>query len=438
MSLARKGASVFLANWLILPLQIFTMVIVVRYVGAEGKGVLTILNTTVALITALGQFGMPAAAIYFLRGYIYNERTLLASYGIVILAFTLGIATLVFFASNYFIEHLLQGTNITLDLLVLALSEFPLSMAVTFVSTLLLAKAQANEYARFIIGMSALSALLTLLFVGGMGLGLMGAIIGPIAAQFATLLIMMWVILSSTRGQKYSIKWRIIRDLLRFGAQYYSGTLGSQLFERADNFLLAYFLDAKSVGYYSVAATIYTSVLSIPQAVYGMLAGESAAQGRERAAIIVARAARNVLWLTIIAAILLALISPRLIPLLYGLEFVASSPPVLILLPAAVLIGLTINLQAYFLAIGKPAVNGAIIFLAGVINLLFSLWLIPTAGILGNAAATFFGSLASFFLFVLWFRHSTGVPLRSLWMLKADDFRAWYTWLYGSMQRIHF
>jgi O-antigen/teichoic acid export membrane protein len=156
-----------------------------------------------------------------------------------------------------------------------------------------------------------------------------------------------------------------------------------------------------------------------------LLAGEASQRKAEQAAALVARASRNVVWLMIGASLGLAAIGPWAVPILYGPDFVQSVAPLLILLIAGVLLGFALNLQAYFLSIGRPGVNGLFTLVAGLANLGLSLWLIPMVGTSGNALATLLGSLLSALLHLAWFWRMARVPIRSTFLPDAEDIFMW-------------
>ena len=436
MSLARKGASVFFSNWLRVPIQLAIGVLVVRVVGAEGKGVLVILTTGISLLATLGHLGFPAAAIYFVRRRIYNERTLLANYSIVIIVVGLLSAGLLFLASDFFIAVLLQGTSVSPGLICLVLAGVPLSMAFTFISSIQLANGQTNEYAQLVVGASVLNLIGTLILVVVFRLGVLGALTAILLSQLIMAAIFTRTILVTTRGQACEVHPRVFIALLKFGVQQHIASVGSLIFKRFDSFLLAYFLDVAAVGYYSVAYTAYDTVLSIPRAVNPLLAGEASGRDTRNAASFVARTTRNVFWIMLSAIVVLAIASPWLIPLVYGPDFAQSVAPLVILLIAALLVGLSANLQSYFLGIGKPGFNGVFTLVAGVANLGFSLWLIPAAGIVGNAVATLLGSVILALLPLFWFSRLSGISIRLVLLLTAQDQAAWRRQAQDSLCRL--
>jgi O-antigen/teichoic acid export membrane protein len=425
MSLARKSGGVFLANWTVFPIQFLTGAVVTRSLGAEGKGVVTVLSMTAGLLAMLFHFSAPSAATYFLRRGEHRERILLENYLIIVALVAVAVTGLGFLGHGLFVAVLLQGTIVPPWLFALALASVPFIMINAFGTALLLAAGDARTYGRLTVASSVLTLVSTILLVVGLDWRLPGAILAVTGAQAATALWLVARVARRTRGEAGGVRVRVLGDLLGFGLRLHGGAVSSQMFKRADTYLVAYFLTTQAVGYYSVATMAYEAVLSIPRALAQLLGGEASGRAgagtNEEAAALVARTARNVLWLMLAAVLVVGLASVWVVPLVYGADFTQAVPPLLILLPAAVLVGYTICLQAYFLAIARPGLNGTFNTLAGAVNLGLSIVLIPRLGIVGNAWATAVASLVIVVLHLESFRRLAPVLLREAVLPRRED-----------------
>jgi O-antigen/teichoic acid export membrane protein len=169
-----------------------------------------------------------------------------------------------------------------------------------------------------------------------------------------------------------------------------------------------------------------------------LLAGEAASKKAAEAAETVARTGRYIFWIMVATSIGVSIVSPWIVPFLYGPDFSRSVTPLIILLLAGVLVGLTIIVQAYFLSVNKPAITGTSTAVSGGINLALSLWLIPLAGLPGDALATLFGSLINLFLHLFWFHRLSKAPLRDVFILQNSDFEMISLRLRNVLQRAGF
>lgn len=434
--MARQGASIFLSNWAVLVVQLVTSVLVARTIGAELKGVLALLTGTVALIAMLGQLGLPAAAIYFARSDTYNVRTILASFSLVVVAVTVLACLLVALLRVSFITLFMAGAALSDAEIWLTIAALPAIMFYQFLASLLVGTGDAAAYRRLTIGFGLLNAGLTVLLVVVLRLGVVGTLWAALISYTFVVGLSLNRLLGSIAGETVAPGLAPLGVMLRFGLQQYAGTVGSQLFKRADIYLLALFLDTTAVGIYSVAQTAYEAVLSIPRAINALIAGEVAGGKGASSEQMVASTARNVLWLMSAVTLGLICVSPLAVPLFYGPAFQASVLPMIILLCAAVLVGLTSTLQAYFLGVGRPDLNGLYPMVSGGVNLILSLLLIPVAGAAGNALATLLAAFCLLALTMRSFRHLSGLPISVLWQIRQSDITGWRTALRSAVRRL--
>jgi O-antigen/teichoic acid export membrane protein len=434
VNLARQGASVFLSNWAVMLVQLIVSVLVIRTIGAENKGAQVVLTATVALIAMLGQFGFPAAAIYFARSGTYRLRTLLVHFLALTCVVTALTCMLALLFHSGFVAVFLQGSAVRNSEVWLALASLPATMIYQFMSSLLLGIGDTASYRQLTVGFGLINAALTVLLVIVLPFSVVGILFAALISYSLTAAVAVWQLIRRTAGESWKFELEHVRTLFRFGLQQYAGTVGSQMFKRADIYLLAYFLDATAVGVYSVALTAYDVMLSIPRAINSLLAGQVAAGGGS-AAMITAATARNVFWLMSFVSLGLLVVAPFAVPLLYGSEFAAAVLPLSLLLVATVLMGGATNLQAYFLGAGRPDLNGLFTLLSGGVNVILSLLLIPLAGIAGNALATLLASALLLALNALFFMRLSKQPLASLWKPQPDDIVAWRA-IFGRVVRM--
>jgi O-antigen/teichoic acid export membrane protein len=437
MNLAHKGIGVFATNWLVFPLNLLTGVLVIRTIGAEGQGILALLMAAVAMVALLGNLGTPAVAIYYLRKGIYNPRALIVNFMVLTAFFSLLVWGLLFLYGEWFIQLFFKGVTISPWLILLAFSSLPVMMLSGFISNMLLGAGLSKHYARLTLGTAFIDIVATLLFVVVLPFGVTGAVVAKILAATVALLAALRQIIKSTHGCEWQVSWGGLLAMVRLGSGHYVGSVSSLMFKKGGNFLLAYFLNVGAVGYYSVAVAMYDVVLSIPRAVATLVAGEAASREGTDSASLVSKSSRNVLWAMVLVAILLAIISPWLIPVLLGADFIQSVVPIIILLPAAILIGLFSTIHAYFLGIGRPGIDGICVLIATVVSLSLSVVLIPIAGIIGMALATLLGSVVCAMLCLPWFWHLSASPIRSTFFLTPQDIAGWRWQVRDGLQRIH-
>ena len=419
MRLALHGARVFLTNWAGFALQFVTGVVVVRLLGAEGKGLLALVTSAAMVLGMLGQLGTPSAAVYLMQREGVSARALLARQATLTLAVTALVALLILVAMPLFVDTFLGGAAGAEQLVWLALPLVPAQMVLGFAGVLLLARRDSGHYARITVFVAVATLVLTVAFVPVLRLGVAGAVLAVVLAQGAAALAGAYLLARGATTSESAAPVTFGR-MLRLGLPYYAGTVGAQTFKRLDNFLIGGFLGPAPVGYYSVALTAYDAVLSIPRALSGLVAGEGARREPAAAALLVAGATRRAALLLVGVSVIGALLAWPLVPLVYGADFARSVPPLHVLLAAAVVVGWTILVQTWFVAVGRMGTSGGLTLLAGAGNLLLSLWLIPIWGLVGSALATLAAALASAVLHGILFRRLSGQPAGSAIFLRAD------------------
>lgn len=424
MKLAQKGLGVFLSNWAVLPLQFVTGVLVVRALGAEGKGVLVIFTTGITLLSAIGQLGLPNAATYLVRKEAANARMLLAHYLLILVAFTALAAGGLLLARESLWRLLFEGTEARPVMLPLLLFILPLSMATNFLAALLLAQGQAKEYAKQTVGLGVLNMVFTVVLVVWLRLGVAGGLAALALAQAFNVAFIGRRILRATAGQSTAFAPSLLREMLRLGLQNYLVTLGSLVLKRIDTFLVQAFLGTAAVGIYSVARVPFDTVLTVPRAVSGLVAGEASGADTGAAGTLVAKVTRNVLWIMLAVVAPIALGAPWVVPAFYGPRFAAAVPALEILLAASVLFGVAISLQTYFVGVGKPGLNARFTLVAGLANAGLSCLLIPQLGLVGNALACLAGTLLLAGLQAGWFLRLAGGRWPDMCRLELADLRA--------------
>ena len=421
-ALRKKAVNVFAANWLSMPLQFLAGVLVVRGAGASGKGVLTLIIATVALLGTAGQLSLPAAAIVFLRSGRASARTLLAIYMLVVVFVCVILAALGLIGFEAFRKLFVQDAPINNALLIVGLAAVPFFMMYTFVTTVLLAAGDAVTYSALVVGSAVFNVLSTFFAVIVYSGGVAGALIAATLTQVLGAIVACVVLLSMTRGEKVALSRQHAWEFIRFGLTQHPAAVGAQMFKRADSYLLAYFIGPAAVGYYSVASMAYDALLSIPRALSHLLTGEASELTSARSAVLISSASRNVTVIMFGFSVVVAIFAPLLVPLVFGADFIVSVAPLFVLLTAALFLGSAMCIQTYFLGRGRPDLISAIVLTGGVTNIVLSAILIPRAGLVGNAVATALGSAVVLLLYIISFRRATGGAAHRLFIPYKSDF----------------
>ncbi len=193
----------------------------------------------------------------------------------------------------------------------------------------------------------------------------------------------------------------IRREVLEYGRHLYAANLLTAFFYHSDKLLLAYFLDARQLGYYALAFT-----LSAPIPYFSNALSTSAFRSFAQETGIPKRKLRiNALYVAAATAILL-LFNRFIVETLFSADFAPARPAFIILTLAFAVNALSVPYTMYFKAQkrGKEIRNitlfSQIVFLAA--NILF----IPRLGITGAAWAALMAYGLDFLLYLLAYKRS--------------------------------
>lgn len=436
MSLLRKSLEVFTANWVRYPLGLLANVIVIRVIGAEGKGVVVLLMSVAGVLSALGHLGMPAAAIYYLRKKVYAEGELIVNFLIVVFIFSLLMSALFWLGGNWFYGLFFEHIDVHPWLIWLTFATIPVTMVINFITSILLGAGLSRLYAGLVVGKSVLYIVAVVLLVVLMPFGIAGAIAATILAQLIALIPVFFRLIKLSPLEVRKINRRCISDMFGFGIRHYPSVLAAILFNHGGNFLLGLLMNVQSVGYYSVAVSAYNLVISIPRAVNTLLTGEATARMRRDSALFVARSSRNIFTVMFLTVIALSITSPWWVPFLYGDDFSRAVMPVIMLSTAALLAGVSSSVQTYFFSINRPGLNSILNLLTAIVALGMAPFLISFAEINGMAVSVLTARFVGVVLILFVFQRLAGIPFGSAILVTSKDISDWHLKIKKGMKQI--
>lgn len=193
---------------------------------------------------------------------------------------------------------------------------------------------------------------------------------------------------------------------MRFGLKAYPSSLSGLANAQLGPLLVAPVLGTADLGRYAVALT----VAGLPLGVAGALSARATSQiAAEAGGLDVAVAAvtfRRAIALVLVLSIGLAIISPVLVPLLYGDEFAASAGLAVVLMAGTVATTISTLAGPALSIAGRPGVASIAEVTALAVTVLGLALLLPALGVVGAAVAT---------VVAYWVRASIG-----LWSLRRN------------------
>lgn len=367
--------------------------ITARALGPAGRGAFALLHTTPDLITSFVLMGIVQTNVCFVSQGIIPPRRML---GVVSLAalfqsaagFLLFAAAAVFFRQQFFGES-------SLTLIAMSAALVPLGLLQAHWSSLLGALRQFRRLAflRALAPLLLVSGYLVMLVVLRLGVG------GGLAAVLissGTAAILMLFSLAAFPGRRDVAGvgsghlcdgfWK---RYLTYGIKLHASALMWFLIIKVDIYMIKYFLDIESVGYFSLASSLAEKLWLVTASANTVLLPSlaSIADPGERARM-AARAARQITVILLPFFIAGILFGKPLIVLLYGSEFEPSALPFVILLGSTLVQAHRSITASFFESSDMALVNVATRAAAFLVKILLNIALIPALLMQGAALSS--------------------------------------------------
>ncbi|MCL0066251.1 flippase [Dehalococcoidia bacterium] len=434
MSFIKDTLITFSTQIITVILGIAAAIIIARVLGPEGKGAYTLIILVPVLLVSLGNLGIGIANVY-LGGSKKYKPTELASNSLIAalgLGVILSVAFLIYYYS--FAPSFLQDVDpLSLSLAVIVL---PLSLLTMYFSYILLGQNRIKGFN--MVHLLQGGALLVLLFffllvVKG---GIFTAILAWVSATFVATILSILLVRKLT-NIRWSFYRSVFKDSVKFGIKGYLGNVIQLLNYRLDMFLVAYFMSATFVGYYSVAVALAEALWYFPAAVgvviFARTSGLSAEEANRSTPVI----CRNTLFLTLAAGVLLFFLGKYVISLFFGSAFLPAVQPLWILLPGIVALSICKVLSNEITGRGKPMINTVAAAVSLAVNIPLNLLLIPKMGIAGAALASTVSYTATAVIVLIAFLRISRDSLFDTIIIKPQDLRI-YTEVLTKGRRLAF
>jgi O-antigen/teichoic acid export membrane protein len=373
-----------------------------RVLGAEALGIYALGMTVVGLVGIFGGLGLTWAAsrfppAYCSTGRLEDLRSFLA-WSVLSLIGVNGLFALAVIAARHWIATRVYHTPALASYLSLFALIMFLGALTTFFAQLLTGyKEVAKRTLITNIGASLLTMLFTVVLVE-LGTALWGYIFAQVASAVVVLIVLVWVARRLTPiGARFS--FRAIqpppREMFSFASAAFAMDIVGFLYSQTDKVVLGFYLNARSVGIYAVAATIVAflpiALQSVNQIFSPTIAdlharGESAMLNRLYQIL-----TKWIFGLTLPLAAVVVVFS-RVFMRIFGHDFEAGWV-ILVIGAAGQLVNCAVGSVGYLLLMsGNEKRLVRIQLVAAVVTVSFCFVLVPRWGIAGAAVAAALGN----------------------------------------------
>lgn len=208
---------------------------------------------------------------------------------------------------------------------------------------------------------------------------------------------------------------------LSLGVRGQLGNLATFFNYRLDVFVVNYFLDPAQVGLYAIGVVVSESLWQIPHAAAVALFPRTARTIDRGAAGFTCLVSRQVLLLACILGVIMALLSPVIIPAVFGARFSPSVAVIWWILPGTVALAVGKVMSSDLAARGRPEYNSVFALVSLAVTMVLDMVLIPRMGIRGAALASSAAYFVDAGLVAIALKHQLKVSWRMLLVPSSTE-----------------
>jgi O-antigen/teichoic acid export membrane protein len=409
-------------------------VLLARQLTPDDRGIMVLVMSFPMLLFNFINFGLHEATIYFIGRKRTPPETVLAN----AISIALAVSGLVFIIlaafSRSILPYFLKGAPANLWNAII------LVIPVVFLQSVLLSILRAELKFTLLNAWRALSVLVLLIgfvivLIGYNG-GLNASILVFVCSS-GVMLLLAFLILSRTVRIRLRADLDLMQGMVRYGMKSYLQTLLESMNYRFDVYLVAFFLTSDQVAFYGVAFSIAEVAWYLPNSISSVLFPTLAKASLEDIHNITARVNRLTLALTAIVTCAIAAIMIPFIPMLYGSQYQASIPPLLILLPGIVAMSVYKILRRNFASQNRQQFTVLASLISLVIIIALNILLIPLIGIRGSALASTIGYFFSGLVLLIFFLRNSKLTFMDVMVFKRSDIQDFWHKIQQILQSWH-
>lgn len=415
----RKGLLTIVIQLFQLAAIVAITVLVTRVTGAHGRGVYTLVYALANLASMITALGISWAGIYYIGKRLFPLADVASTLLTVSLAAAgvavAGLAAAFFlFRSSYF--HDVSLTQAVIMLVLAAIIQL-----MTTSSSIVLGMNRPLHFA----GLSLLQFGVALVLQGIL------ALVGSLTATSALVALSIGAASSAVVGLvlvgrevplRLGLDSKILRSFFNFGIRGYIANLMQFMNYRLDALIVNGLLGLVSVGFYSIATAMAEALWYGANALALVLFPHVSSLERKEADRITPVVCRNAIFMTLVGALLMFVVSRQMILVVFGSGMTPALHPLWLLLPGIVTLTAAKVISSYLSGIGKPTYSTYVGAGTVILTVILDLLLIPRYGINGAAVASsiVYTLTAATYIWIL--KRESGAGLLETLVVRPSDF----------------
>jgi O-antigen/teichoic acid export membrane protein len=405
--------------------------IISRLLGAEGKGTYDLLIASGSLVSTMIGLSLSSGVTYLSAKLTSHVNTLLKTISRFLIFQTFFALSVIFaIKDNYFFAWLSPPQLNTIISSAIILALFCVTLSNSYLRSVLIGMQKIIlvnqvEYWGKIFYFLSLAVILLFSFLGKNDyINSISLLICLITINIITIFRLYLLVRDQNNYEEHGKTSHTIisRQIILYSLPCYFGNLLQFLNYKADIFILSYFhVSMSKLGAYTLAATIAQLIWLFPASISTSLLPKIAATKKDESIDLVTQITRIVLTISFIAGTIIFIISPWLIPYLFGSSFSESVMAIQYLIPGIVSFTIVNVIAAYIAGIALPQVNFYISTIGFLVTLCFDIILIPRLGIYGAAIASSLSYITSAICSLIWITQKYSISPWEVIIIRRSD-----------------
>jgi O-antigen/teichoic acid export membrane protein len=391
--LASQSSHYLLGQFLLMAVGFISFPILTRAFSVGDYGVLGLITTTIAIVTAIAKIGSPSSVVRYYAESKTTGRvneflsTVVFGYGALALSFTVLFWCVIQFVPDKFLDRNLRNIMSLASILIFLNC---LSAAMT---SILRAEQKTKLYNLLTVISRYGSLALSIFFVFFIIKGLYGFYVGQILSGLLVALALLYICLKKEKIGYSFFSREIFRKSMKFGFYLSWSELGHLLLNYADRYLIQLYLGAVSLGLYTAGYNLATYIIEIIKypinyALDPIYLSIFAKHGEEETKVFLSKALRYFLLFVFPIVFGFIGIGKDLLGFLASSRYLQAYPIIPYVVLGNAIYACQVILNAGLILRNKTHILMNVKILACLLNIGINLYLIPRYNIVGAALAT--------------------------------------------------
>ncbi len=421
MNLFNRIIQTFLSKAIITIITFVLSILIVKIVGAEGQGLITLFYTLFLFLSTFFMFSLGSGTIFYVNKFNNISKYFSSFFFLAIFLTVLVLFFCFLFKAQLINNFLSYETEEYFYLGFCLLIVFNLSkISATFSRSL----HNSNLYNGAVV-LEKIFYLIIIFsfFILDLEISFVEIIYSFIVSSF---LVHLFVIFYFKENLNYKlIRYNKIKQLLEFSLKGHLGVVVQKLNLKFDIFYLAYLFPAEIIGYYSISIYFSQILLYIPDSISVFLYPQLSKKKDEISSLETTLTINRILFsLLIMIALTISVFAKSIIIYLYGIDFIQSYIPLLLLLIGSIFFASIKILTKLSTSIGHPLVGSKISIIGIVTNIPLLIFLVPRFDIVGAALASLISYFIMYVFILFWlYNKFPFVRLTDILFLKKSDLK---------------